>query len=614
MSARTNRVVAPGPPSFELHTLGWRAFQDLCAAVIRTVWGQSACSFADSNDAGRDGAFYGIWHDNPGATGQQDVPGGLFVLQCKHTKKAGSTLSESDMAEEFCKVPALVTRGLCRSYIPMTNARVTGNAEEKIRGRLRNAGVVHPLVLDGQWACDMIAAHRELRLFVPRVHGLGDLSQILDERAYAQAGVLMAAARDQVASFVIKEPYRRAARTLQDHGFVLLLGEPAVGKSVIALMLALAAADNWGCVTIKARTASELVANWNPHEPGQFLWVDDAFGAFRHEEQLTSDWARSMDHVMSAVSTGARVVLTSRSYIYRDARPLLKEYHYPRLREQQVLVDVEDLALDERKQILYNRIAAGDQPAGVRAAMKPFLDRAAAAEPFRPEMARRLGLRVFTSGLDLTEDGITDFMTHPRPFLRNVYDELSADQHAALALVYAAAAGSLENPPILTEPQLLTESQRDIIERAGSTPRAATKALQALTGSFLQVTGPPLAKPGWTFRHPTLREGFASWLSTQVHMLTVVLAGLPDFTLLTWVDCEDENADEEHGTLLRVPSALYPAMAGRLAEISRRLGRRYMKDGRVLETLSPFTDFVEFWRQAYFGFLARESSDRFLRE
>ena len=243
----------------------------------------------------------------------------------------------------------------------MTNARVTGNAEAKILTGY-GSGVEYPLVLDGQWICDTIAARRELRLFVPRVYGLGDLSQILDERAYAQASVLMGAARDQVATFVVTEPYRKAAQALQDHGFVLLLGDPAVGKSVIALMLALAAADNWGCAPVKARTASELVAHWNPYEPCQFFWVDDAFGALRHEEQLTQDWARSMPHVMGAISKGARVVLTSRTYVYREARPQLKEYAYPRLREQQVIVDVEDLTLDERRQIVYNHIQSGDQP------------------------------------------------------------------------------------------------------------------------------------------------------------------------------------------------------------------------------------------------------------
>jgi hypothetical protein len=576
---------------------------------MRTVWGQSAHAFADSNDAGRDGAFHGVWQDPPDAPGPRDLPPGPFVLQCKHTKRPGATLSESDLEEEFAKVPTLVDGGLCRSYALMTNARVTGNAEAKISGRLRDAGVECPLVLDGQWVCDTIARYRELRLFVPRVYGLGDLSQILDERAYAQASVLLEAARDQVASFVITEPYRKAARALQDHRFVLLLGDPAVGKSVIALMLALAAADNWGCVTIKARTASELVAHWNPHEVGQFFWVDDAFGAVRHEEQLTQDWVRSMAHVMSAISKGARIVLTSRSYIYQDARPLLKEYAYPRLREQQILVDVEDLTLDERKQILYNHIAGGDQPTHVKAKVKPFLDHAAAAGPFRPEMARRLGLRAFTGGLSLTETGIAEFMTHPRQFLRDVYEQLSADQQAALALVYAAAIDdSLENP------LSLTEAQREIIDRAGSTPAGAVRSLHSLTGGFLKVTGPPLGRSGWAFRHPTLWEGFASWLPTQAHLLTVVLAGLTDSALLTRVDCEDPEAGEGHGTLLRVPPALYHAVAERLAAIRRKpfTGERWHRTGGQLVISGSYSDYRD-QQRALLTFLSRRSSDAFLR-
>lgn len=603
------RVMAPGPPSFELHTLGWRAFQDLCAAVVRTVWGQSAHAFADSNDGGRDGAFYGIWHNPPDSGDPLELPDGPFVLQCKHTKKQGDTLSESDLEEEFTKVPALVADGLCRSYALMTNARVTGNAEARIRSRLLAAGVAHPLVLDGQWVCDTIAMHQKLRLFVPRVYGLGDLSQILDDRAYEQASVLLEAARDQVAAFVITEPYRKAAQALHDHGFVLLLGDPAVGKSVIAMMLALAAADNWGCLTAKVRTASELITHWNPNEPGQFFWVDDAFGAVRHEEQLTQDWARSMQHVNAAIGKGARVVLTSRSYIYQDARPLLKEYAYPRLREQQVIVDVEDLTLDERRQILYNHITGGDQPVNIKTTMKPFLDHAAAAEPFRPEMARRLGLRAFTGKLSLTEPGITEFMTHPRQFLRDVYGELSPDQQAALALVYAAAPdGSLASP------LSLDEVQRDIIDRTGATPAGVARSLDALTGSFLQVTAPPLGQPGWAFRHPTLWEGFASWVATQTQLLTVLLHGLTDAALLRRVDCEDENAQERNGTLLRVPPPLYHPVAERLARI----------------LLEPFTG--EVWRirggqtvstdrynehrgrkDSVYMFLSRRSSDSFLR-
>jgi hypothetical protein len=183
-------VVAVGSPRFALHTLGWRAFQDLCMAVLREVWGQSVQSFADSNDGGRDGAFYGVWQPPSELGDTRDIAPGPFVVQCKNTTKADATLAPSELEDEFAKVRALVRLGMCGTYVLLTNARVTGASEEKICQQLRACGVAHPLVLDGQWVSDMIAAHRELRMFVPRVYGLGDLSQILDERAYAQASVL----------------------------------------------------------------------------------------------------------------------------------------------------------------------------------------------------------------------------------------------------------------------------------------------------------------------------------------------------------------------------------------------------------------------------------------
>lgn len=593
----TATVAAPGPPGFALHTLGWRAFQDLCAAVLRQVWGQSVQAFADSNDAGRDGAFYGVWHDSDNTSGLRDLPAGPFVLQCKHTKNPGATLAPSELEDEFAKVEALVRQGLCYSYVLLTNARVSGASEATIKARLVQCGVVQPLILGNQWLCDTIATHQNLRLFVPRVYGLGDLSTILDERAYAQTSTLIAASRDQIATFVVTEAYRRAAQALQDHRFVLLLGEPAVGKSVIALMLAIASADNWGCLTIKARTATELVDRWNPHEPEQFFWVDDAFGAVRHEEQLTHDWSRNLPQVMAALQQGARIVLTSRNYIYEDARSLLRDYAYPRLREQQVTVDVADISAEERRQILYNHVAGGDQPADVRRQMKPFLERAADVDPFRPECARRLGQHAFTKDLPLTGHGIEQFMASPHQFLRDIYAQLGPDEQAALALVYTAARGG-----ILASPVALNVAQCDIITRAGGTPAGASKALQSLTGTFLQRTVAPISRPGWSFRHPTLWEGFASWISTQSHLLSVVLSGLDDNSLLNRTDCRDPEEQDRRGVLLRVPSDLYPDVAARLAAIRLR-PKAPVESWRARRE----------WSRAVFSYLARNSSDSFLR-
>lgn len=557
---RTGHVVAPGSPQFALHTLGWRAFQDLCAAVLRQLWGQSVQAFADSNDAGRDGAFYGVWVPPTSGAGVNDLPAGPFVLQCKHTKMADSTLSLSMLGDEFDKVRKLVKRRLCDSYVLLTNARVTGASEEAIRAQLLSCGVKNPLVLDGQWISDTIATNRELRMFVPRVYGLGDLSQILDDRAYAQTSVLVNSARDQISTFVVTDAYRRAAEALHDRGFVLLLGEPAVGKSSIALMLAISAADNWGCVNIKPRTSEELVQRWNPHEKDQFFWVDDAFGAVRHERHLTDGWARDLPHVMSAVANGARVVLTSRSYIYNEARPFLKTYAYPLLHEKAVTVDVSNVTRKERQQMLYNHLSTGDQKPQTLEQMRPYLDNAADANPFRPEAARRLGLRAFTGNLRINKVDIETFMSRPHRFLSDVYSQLDVDSQAALALVYVSPEG-------LLSPLHVDRRKRDVLEQVGSTVGATGRALNSLVGTFLRSTVDVDGGSAWVFQHPTLREGFAAWLIDQPHLLPVILSGMDDQALLSHTHCLAPQGGQEYGILLGLPSSVYPEVGTRFARI-----------------------------------------------
>ena len=76
-------------------------------------------------------------------------------------------------------------------------------------------------------------------------YGLRDLSQILDSRAYSQAQKLLATLHDDLAKVVLTRSYERAARALRRHGFVLLLGEPASGKTTVAATLAMAAIDRW---------------------------------------------------------------------------------------------------------------------------------------------------------------------------------------------------------------------------------------------------------------------------------------------------------------------------------------------------------------------------------
>lgn len=354
---------------YDLHRLGWNSFQQLCLTIAREVLGQTVQSFLDSNDAGRDGAFTGTWTP---ATGQ--LLSGNFVIQCKFSSKPGYLLTKSDITDELPKVHKLVTDRLCDVYVLMTNAGVSGKQEAQIKDQLIAAGVKHVLIYGATWIDDQIKESARLRMLVPRVYGLGDLSQILDERAYAQARAVLESLREDLAKVVITDSYRKAVSALDEHSFVLLIGEPAAGKTTIASMLAMAAADKWKSSVLKLEDPAKVVERWNVDEPTQFFWIDDAFGVTQFESSLVHSWNHVLPQIRTMLRKGAKIVMTSRDYIYNRARQELKDGAFPLLNESQVVIDVHDLSDVEKQQILYNHLKLGKQSAAFRSDIEPYLE------------------------------------------------------------------------------------------------------------------------------------------------------------------------------------------------------------------------------------------------
>lgn len=116
--------------NYELHKLGWRAFQDLCGVILQEVLGQTFTAFADTNDAGQDGAFHGSWAvpgDAPTIDFEDFTKAAMpVVAQCKFRVDPSGTLTPADLKDELDKIADLHARGLCDGYIVLTNLRVTG--------------------------------------------------------------------------------------------------------------------------------------------------------------------------------------------------------------------------------------------------------------------------------------------------------------------------------------------------------------------------------------------------------------------------------------------------------------------------------------------------------
>lgn len=568
---------------FALHNLGWSSFQQLCLMITREILGQAVESFLDSRDGGRDGAFAGEWK-----TAGQETLSGRFVIQCKFTSKINYVLKTSDLSDEVKKAKQLVTQGLCDSYVLMTNAGLSGSGASKITTLFKEAGVKQIATFGSSWISQQILENKRLRMLVPRLYGLGDLSQIIDERAYLQARTILESMREDLAKVVVTDAYRRAVDAINKHSFVLLIGEPAAGKTTIASLLAMAALDQWNASTLKLDDPGKVAEHWNPGEPSQFFWLDDAFGVTQYEDFLVHRWNHVLPQLRPMLRKGAKIVMTSRDYIYNRARKELKESAFPLLKESQVVIDVHDLSADEKRQILYNHLKLGKQPRSFRTDIKPYLEGVASHRRFIPETARRLADPLFTKDVFIDEYHISQFVEKREQLLQEVLHGLDADSKAALALIYMRN-GRLESP-IELHP-----SESQALDRLGSDLGGCVTALEALKGSLVLLSHPS-GEAVWQFKHPTLGDAYAAVLIESPEHLGIFIQGSAPDRLVEQVTCGDVGIEKA----VVVPKSLFPQMLTKLSELTRNKSYK-------TAWLSAFGA-----RRDLQGFLARRCSKEFL--
>lgn len=568
---------------YDLHNLGWNSFQQLCLTISREVLGQTVQSFLDSGDGGRDGAFRGTWKQN----GREDLTG-RFVIQCKFTSLSNHVLRPSDLTDEVAKVKRLVARRLCDSYVLMTNAGLPGTRAADIETLFADAGVKQVLVFGSTWISQQILENKRLRMLVPRVYGLGDLSQILDERAYTQARAILESLREDLAKVVVTDAYQKAAEALDKHSFVLLIGEPAAGKTTIASMLAMAALDQWNASLLKLDDPGKVAERWNPDEPSQFFWLDDSFGVTQCEEFLVHGWNHILPQIKPMLRKGAKIVMTSRDYIYNRARRDLKESAFPLLKESQVVIDVHSLSANEKRQILYNHLKLGKQPRSFRTEIKPYLESVADHPRFIPETARRLADPLFTKDLFLDPYYLGQFVEKREQLLQEVLQGLDANSKAALGLIY------MRNDR-LASPIELQPSESEALQRLGSDLGGCVAALEALNGSLVlhtHASGDSI----WRFKHPTIGDAYAATLVQSPEHLGIYIQGSAPERLVDQVTCGDVGIEKA----VVVPRALFPMMLAKLEEITK--SRSYKS-----AWLSAFDA-----RRDLQGFLAQRCSKEFL--
>jgi hypothetical protein len=546
------RRQAHGPWSdLALHTIGWRAFQDLCSQVCEVVLGRPVEIFREAQDGGQDAVFL--------IPAPDAAP--IGTVQCKHTSKAAKALRVADLSAELGNVEELVKAGQADTYVFMTNMSVDAPVAAAARAKLRGLGVRKPHILGRQYIVRVIRSSARLRALVPQVYGLGDLTAIVDERLSEQSRALIDSWIPKLRTYVPTQVHRDAVNAISKHGVVLLLGNPSSGKSAIGAIVSTIASENPDNTVLALTSPRDFEAGWNPNDPGRFFWIDDAFGSNVLRDDYVQDWASAFSKLRAAVAHGNRFLLTSRKHIYEAARRRLGQRNLPQFADESAVVDVGELTVEEKTQILYNHINFGAQSQSWRSSVKPHLEAVAAVPDFLPGIAERLGDPNFTKSLAPRESALVRFMKEPREHLIDTVNALDNHLQAALILVYVHQAGFDPNDHDPSAAQA-------VAELTGFTIARIQDCFAELKGSFLK-----LAESKWTFAHPTISDALTEILRQKPHMMAALIRGATIDTILSSFTCE--------GTLLIrdalvIPAALDDALVGRLGRTPDELHRNWM--------------------------------------
>ncbi|NJC32357.1 energy-coupling factor transporter ATP-binding protein EcfA2 [Xanthomonas arboricola] len=531
---------------FDLTKLGWKAFQDLATAIAAEILERPVQTFLGSNDGGRDGAFLGTW------TGG-DSPQVKSTLQCKFMGKPGANLTLASLKNELPKAAQLAKEGLAEDYVILTNAGVSGESDAAICAAFEAAGIKRCQVFGGAWIEQQLEESVRLRMLAPRIYGIGDLSHIITGHSYKQAEAILQSMGSDLSCFVPTDAYRDAVKALQENRFVILLGDPASGKSTIAAILTLAALDD-GCIgAVKINTPDQLHL-WHPGEK-QVLWVDDAFGPNHFDSNRMSRWNAELGTLRAAIEGGSRIIFTSRNYIWEAARSHLKMSSFPLLRESQIIVNVQELSENERAQMLYNHVRRV-QPKAMRQKLKPFLPAIAANKSFLPEAARRLGDPLFTSKLKVSAGRLRELVEQPVEYLTEVLEQLDAPSLGAVALIFLGGDVGIPSP-IGKHPAL------ELVTRLlGAESAAVAKAMVHLNDS---LTRRLCANDGdrWAFRHPTVTDAFAEIVARSPELVELYVHGAKVDRLLGEAVCAPLASQHAY---VRVPISLFPVLSSRFQD------------------------------------------------
>lgn len=530
--------------AYDFSTLAPADFEDLSRELLGLELGIRFEAFAAGPDDGIDGRH---------AQGPDDI-----ILQAKHWRGSTFAALKSVMARERAAVnrlaPARYILTTSRSLTPKNKRALAESIGPSLQSE---ADILGPDDLNQllRKFPDIEKAHIKLWL-----SGTAMLERVLYQAQHAFTAITLDEIRQKVRIYA-QNPSFLESKTILDQAHVLIIsGPPGVGKTTLGEMLAYAyAGEGWEIIPIRSLDDGFAFIDDTKR---RVYFFDDFLGRIALDAKaLTSrdnDLARFMKRIRT--SPNARFILTTRAYIYEEARRASEALSDKRLDISRYVLDVGQYTRRIRARILYNHLeVAGIGPAYIAAlintgALKKIVDH----KNYSPRVVEWMTDQHRTGFIDARDyaDAFLQALDHPHDLWDHAFRHRSREcQHLLFALFFCSEFGTTIEELRRTFDAL--HAHLSALYGHGHRPKDFEEALRVADGGFIHIRDRNVS-----FINPSLRDYLASYLN-DIELLVSFAAISPsaDWSVRVWRHGTQSVKLDEHKRLALAFSSVAQAFA-----------------------------------------------------